>query len=662
MAFNPPTSAFPGGKPPSIGKPPGSNPGNPPSIGKPPTPSSPPGGAPSSPPGGAAPGNVAPWQPPKSFPPPTSPTMPKPPGAGLGKIKPSGGGFAGAGAAIAFDLFFPEDLSDPVPPSSNVPEFFNPGGSPGSPEGYNLLPPSAPYSFDIHASFTRNHYNNNEPIGDVNNRPTAFTSNLATSSVEGFGVPVAIVFKRIDLGFSTFGGFDGKKYVYMAYRHQIDLAWKTPTGEDRLTRMYTGDGQGFTHFDDNYQYFDNGQPLTFSPPEIPIPDQFPDGYSPSAPPLLAPPFADPEIQKLPTPQFQPAAPLRRNPVPPFAPAPVVNPGSPPTRQPSPPPTRQPSPPPLRLPNAPGQPLAPTSPQRFPPALPQTPKLPQPQPALPPPKPPTTTGTGTPTPPKPPTPEICQDPCIADIQRALEDLADSLESSECPPLPTSKISIKIFRACIADSSSDSEVAEFDTIQIDVPQSEAANIKELHDRIFELQEEACRKPRPECVAAVPEWWQVRLGADRPQLIVQYAELLTATGATPPKYGAPNQIITIPHYRLNADQTNRNLFPPYQKGQAMGILTLSDNSKLIVNCIAQRTSQLVIEQLQNTINSELLEGSQLSIGTRKGQALKTITVYPRIVKYFANGQADLKPTWIKYFKDPDLRDPINTLGCAI
>jgi len=647
MAFTAPSLAFPGGKPPSVGSPPGGSPGSAPTTGNPPAVSKPPGGGASNPPGGAAPGGAAPggairWEPPPTSPQPPPLVLRPPAGAGAGGGL-LGGAIAGGAAGVLLDLAFPGAANAPTAPSSNVPQYFNPGGNEGSPEGYQLFPPSAPYSFNIHATFTRNVYQNDgDYYTSADQRVVLRTEAGASNSYSAFGVPVAITFKRVDLGLSTFGGMDGKKFTYMRYEHQIDLIWKTGGGETRKQNLYTGDAQGFTHFNSDYQYFDNGQPITFAPPAPSIPDQFPGGYTEFAPPVLAPPFADPEIQKLPSPQRQPSPPPTRRSPPPFAPAPVFNPAAPPAPSPSPAPQREPSPPPLRLPTAPGQPAIPGKVNPLPPALPQTPRLPQPQPSVPPPKPPTTTGTDTAAPPKPPTPEICQDPCIADVQNKLKDLKDKLEPSDDSEPPNSRISIKIFRECKLNPTGD-DLADFDLISIDVPSSEAENIKELHDRIFQLQSEQCKEDKTCCVAAVPEWWQVRLGADRPQLIVQYAEVLSDG-----KFGAPMYPLTIPHYSNSADDTIADLFPSYQKGQYMGVLTLVDNSKLIVNCNTQAIAESIIDVVSLTIDTDMLEGAHISIGKRKGQGLKTITVAPRIAKFFPNGQKNMKPQWIKYFYD--------------
>ncbi|MBE9012664.1 hypothetical protein IQ250_20905, partial [Pseudanabaenaceae cyanobacterium LEGE 13415] len=243
--------------------------------------------------------------------------------------------------------------------------------------------------------------------------------------------------------------------------------------------------------------------------------------------------------------------------------------------------------------------------------------------------------------------------LSEQVKATAELIETVKSQVCtikrPDCPTTRIEVKIFRACKTNPANDQDVADFDLISLEVPQTEAGNIKELHDRIFELQSEDCREKTEDCIAAVPEWWQVRLGADRPQLVVQYAEVIGFKDGKP-KYGAPMYALTIPHYRLNREQTRKELFPSYIKGQSMGILVLDDNSKLIINCENQEAAESVIEQLSAVINPNLRQNAHLSIGVRQGQNLKNIAVHPRIAKFFATGQQDMKPTWVRYFKDDE------------
>lgn len=157
-----------------------------------------------------------------------------------------------------------------------------------------------------------------------------------------------------------------------------------------------------------------------------------------------------------------------------------------------------------------------------------------------------------------------------------------------------------------------------------------------QLAEIHKHQCSNPS---IAAVPEWWQVRLGAERPQLILQFAEDL-GDG----KFGAPKYALSIPHYTLGIPSDAP--IGSYQKGSWEGILTLSDNSKIIVNCITHSEAERVLNLIQPLVDTDKLEGSFIKIGERKGQPLSEILVSPRIAKFFPTGQQDMKPAWIKYF----------------
>jgi hypothetical protein len=153
----------------------------------------------------------------------------------------------------------------------------------------------------------------------------------------------------------------------------------------------------------------------------------------------------------------------------------------------------------------------------------------------------------------------------------------------------------------------------------------------------QQKICTFAEP--IAAVPEWWQVRPEAQRSQLIVQYAERFFDG-----KHGAPKYALTIPHFNaeINIDE---NTFPRYNKGNTEGILTLKDNSKVIVNCVGPSNAQEMLEVSKTLILPQYLEGSSIKIGQRLGRPIQTKSVYPRIAKYFPTGQKDMKPEWVKY-----------------
>lgn len=221
-------------------------------------------------------------------------------------------------------------------------------------------------------------------------------------------------------------------------------------------------------------------------------------------------------------------------------------------------------------------------------------------------------------------KTCDDPCI----QGLHDKIDSQQVMET-------IEYNVFKEC----NKDTKEALYEKRSLSVSKTEALIVKTTLDRIAESEGQKC-KDDCDCYAAIPDWWQIRLGADIPQAVVQYAEIKPDG-----KFGSPKYAVSIPHYAKSRETTLASDFPTYIKGQRMGILTLRDNSKLIVNADGNEAER-VIKQLENLIEPLWLTGAIYSDGKRKGTALKTIRVAPRIVKFFPTGQTDTKPKWIKYF----------------
>lgn len=145
--------------------------------------------------------------------------------------------------------------------------------------------------------------------------------------------------------------------------------------------------------------------------------------------------------------------------------------------------------------------------------------------------------------------------------------------------------------------------------------------------------------EYYAAVPEWWQVRLEANRPQMIFMFAEKLGTNNFDSAKYP-----ITVPHPTASHYQTSP--LPDYQKGQYEGILTLKDNSKVIINAISPEEADKVLKACKAIIIAEFLVGATQKIGPRSGVELLKINVSAKHVNYFSSGLKNTKPDWIDYF----------------
>ena len=187
--------------------------------------------------------------------------------------------------------------------------------------------------------------------------------------------------------------------------------------------------------------------------------------------------------------------------------------------------------------------------------------------------------------------------------------------------------------------DGEWDRFETAKMMVPELLKDSIKQMLVDQNKALATFCEM-NTEAVAAIPEWWPNRIGSGRPQLIIQYAKKKDNGDYDSAKY-----VVTIPHYKDDSKGTkapNLSNIKPYEKGQYMGILTLPDNSKLIINCKSPNEAKTVCSDLIRTTKYALGD-CEFTISERKGQNLKEDRVYPRVMKYFPQGQKDTKPLWI-------------------
>lgn len=234
--------------------------------------------------------------------------------------------------------------------------------------------------------------------------------------------------------------------------------------------------------------------------------------------------------------------------------------------------------------------------------------------------------------KPNTPQKlkrCDDPCIAEMQA---------EQGNNKPV---EIKVKIFKACKTTptetdetpNGNESEKAIYEEKTIKVPSLEADTYKLLYERIAKLEALQCEQS-DDCVAAVPEWWQVRVG-QRPQLVVLYAEVQKDG-----KLGNSRWAMTIPHY--SKKNTYKPSFPTYNKGDFEGMLRLADNSNIIVNASTAAECKRVLNALKQFLPQPMLKGSTMKVGQRFGMDFKKVKVTAVSAKFFSNGQHNAKPDW--------------------
>jgi len=147
--------------------------------------------------------------------------------------------------------------------------------------------------------------------------------------------------------------------------------------------------------------------------------------------------------------------------------------------------------------------------------------------------------------------------------------------------------------------------------------------------------------QCYAAVPEWWQIRLEGKRPQLVILFAE----TDINGKVIGSPKNPITIPHPVISRGTTSP--LPPYQKGQYESMLTLNDNSKIILNAVDASTADSMMDACKALVDPKYLQGSiQRPTAPRRGTELLQIRVKAVRGEYFATGMENTKPDWIDIY----------------
>lgn len=183
-----------------------------------------------------------------------------------------------------------------------------------------------------------------------------------------------------------------------------------------------------------------------------------------------------------------------------------------------------------------------------------------------------------------------------------------------------------------------------MKVTVPKVFAPAFQLLFDNQAELLKTISCQPPSDSIAAIPDWWQVRLGANRPQLLILYARKFSDGTWDKPKY-----VLSVPHWNKSKVETQLSDFPAYEKGNFQGTRVLPDNSKLIVNALTADEALRVIVKLSASIPGDLIQQAQTSIADRRGAELRKIKVFPRIARFFATGQRDLRPTWSLDFREP-------------
>jgi hypothetical protein len=143
--------------------------------------------------------------------------------------------------------------------------------------------------------------------------------------------------------------------------------------------------------------------------------------------------------------------------------------------------------------------------------------------------------------------------------------------------------------------------------------------------------------ESIVASPDWWQVRLRADVPQIALVFRALGTRT----------YHKLTLPH-PLNINKLSAPPINTYKKGNWQGEIVCIDNSKFLVNCETKIEAERVINialRLIDPVFTGLIP--RLYFAERKGIAVSTGNMLATSALYFSRGQQNTMPDWRTAFK---------------
>jgi hypothetical protein len=193
------------------------------------------------------------------------------------------------------------------------------------------------------------------------------------------------------------------------------------------------------------------------------------------------------------------------------------------------------------------------------------------------------------------------------------------------------SVKVFEACGTDGK-----ATFKMRSVPVLSGTEAQVILSYERMFEI--ESGQKCNP-AIAVVPDFWAIKPENQRSQLVILYAEV-KSTG----KLGDGRWSLAIPHY--NRPKGFKPKVPDYNKGSWQGILTLKDNSKIIVNAKDRSECSRMINALKINVPVEyrMVNGkaAKAKIGERLNSDLKECRVTAVRADFFSKGQRNMQPDW--------------------
>jgi len=198
--------------------------------------------------------------------------------------------------------------------------------------------------------------------------------------------------------------------------------------------------------------------------------------------------------------------------------------------------------------------------------------------------------------------------------------------DCCDPEFASITVKKFKEC------KNKAPVFEYAIVSVLKGTEAACSSMFDQAANALGAQCSQEEATAYAAVPEWWQIRPEAKRPQLILQFC-----VKGDDGKWGSPKYSISLPHPKSTEKLLTAPL-PDYEKGNFEAVLRLKDNSKLIINCSSRNECDRVVKILKGFISDEALKGSDIKFSERNGLPVKRQKMSAKFATYFEKGVEDV------------------------
>lgn len=141
-----------------------------------------------------------------------------------------------------------------------------------------------------------------------------------------------------------------------------------------------------------------------------------------------------------------------------------------------------------------------------------------------------------------------------------------------------------------------------------------------------------------ALIPDHWQVRLGANRPQLVLSFQKLDDPTRQWQ---------VAIPHYKFGPN--DRPAIPQWTRGNHYALIYLKDNSKIHLHGKDKAELERIVPAFLALVkDDQKITPPKVTYGERRGdKPIAQVRVKPAIGKFFDQGQMNLKPLWTIDFR---------------